>query len=281
MNLGQLWDGLAEDLNREHRKFRGCLSDLNVSVKPDSTLLTDADLAIERLILEHIRRLDTDPVVVAEEDERHAIRAEILRRPGRIWVIDPIDGTAEFVKPAGREFCSVVCLLEDLEPVATFVFAPELGRGATPIRVIGDAGDSSIMVNGHAGARHAGGSWVSVTRSGGTEPRPFETELERAGHRLKVRTTSQTLDMVRTAVGIADLTDPPLPQFGLFLRMNQKVWDGLAGLCLGKIAGLACVDADGNDRVPVSLDLLSQPEPVFGSTIVGDGELVSWLLERM
>lgn len=133
MNLGRLWDGLAEDLDREHRKFRHHLSGLNVSVKPDSTLLTDADLAMESLILEHIRWFDADPVVVAEEDERHVIRSEILERPGRIWVIDPIDGTAEFVKQDSRQFCSVVCLLEDLEPVSAFVFAPELGRGATPM----------------------------------------------------------------------------------------------------------------------------------------------------
>lgn len=281
MNLGKLWDGLAEDLDLEYRKFRRHLSGLNVRVKPNSTLITDADLAVEGLILEHLRRIDPDPVVVAEEDERHAIRSEILLRPGRIWVIDPIDGTAEFVKPESREFCSVVCLLEDLEPVAAFVFAPELGRGGTPIRVVGDVDDSSIMINGQVGARQVGSSWVSVTRSCGTEARPFEAELERVGRQLKIRTTSQTLDMVRTAVDISDLTEPPLPQFDLFLRMNQKVWDGLAGLCLSKIAGLTCVDADGNDLVPVSLDVLRQPEPVFRSTIVGDRELVSWLLSRV
>jgi hypothetical protein len=160
------------------------------------------------------------------------------------------------------------------------VFAPELGHNATPIRVMGDIRDSSITVNGSPASRGAG-KWVSVTRSGGTEPWPFEAGLEQAGYRLKTRTTSQTLDMVRTAVDIEAFADLPLPQFAMFLRADQKVWDGLAGLCLGTIAGLSCVDADGRNRVPVSLDVLSQPEPVFSATIVGDEELVSWLLERM
>jgi 3'(2'), 5'-bisphosphate nucleotidase len=280
MNLARLWDGLADELQREFCKFRSHLTGLDISVKSDNTLLTDADIAIENLIIHHIRAIDPNPVVVAEEDERSTIREEVLRRPGRIWVIDPIDGTAEFVKPEGREFCSVVCLLEDLVPTHAFVFAPELGHGATPIQVTGNVGNSSITVNGSAGDRRAG-QWVSATRSNGTEPRSFEAELEQTGYGLKTRTTSQTLDMVRTAVNVETLTDPPLPQFQMFIRVNQKVWDGLAGLCLGTLAGLVCVDSHGRDRVPVSLDVLSQPEPVFSSTIVGDEELVSWLLERV
>ncbi len=277
MDLGQLWNGLADELNREFRKFRSHLTGLDVRVKADNTLLTDADIAVENLIIDHIRMVDPDPVIVAEEDERDSVRDEVLERPGRIWVIDPIDGTAEFVKRDGREFCSVVCLLENLLPVAAFVFAPELGHDATPIQVIGNAREPSITANGTVVGRRSG-SWVSATRSTGTEPRPFETGLERAGYRLKTRTTLQTLDMVRTAVDVDVFSDLPLPQFKMFLRENQKVWDGLAGVCLGKVAGLACVDADGRDRVPVSTDVLSQPEPVFKTTIVGDKELVSWLL---
>lgn len=129
MNIDQLWDELATDLEQEFRAYRSRLKDLNISVKADKTLLTEADVAIENLIIDRIRRIDPDPVVVAEEDERTAVRKEVLDSPGRIWIIDPIDGTAEFVKPLGKEFCSVVCVLEDLVPVAAFVLAPELGRG--------------------------------------------------------------------------------------------------------------------------------------------------------
>ena len=89
MNLDQLWDELASDLERELRDFRSQLRHLNVSVKPDATLLTDADIAIENLIIDRIRKIGPYPVVVAEEDQRTAPREEVLDSPGRIWIIDP------------------------------------------------------------------------------------------------------------------------------------------------------------------------------------------------
>jgi 3'(2'), 5'-bisphosphate nucleotidase len=283
MNLGQLWDELAGDLERELRGFRSQLRDLNVSVKADNTLLTDADIAVENLIIDRIRKVDPRPVVIAEEDKRTALRNEVLDKPARIWVIDPIDGTAEFVNPGSREFCSVVCLLEDLNPVAAFILASELGRNSTPLVVTASVRDA-VKVNGQDGHRRSkdgGQQWVSVTRSKTELPRPFEHELTQLGYNLKTRTTSQTLDMLRTALDISAFTDLPLPQFQLFMRENQKIWDGLAGLCLGKAVGLVSVDAEGNSRLPISVDTLSQPEPVFKSTIMGDEELVSWLLRQI
>ena len=283
MNLGQFWDELATDLEREFRVYRSRLENLSISVKPDKTLLTDADIAIESMIVDRIRKVDPQPVIIAEEDERTAVRKEVLDSPGRIWVIDPIDGTAEFAKPQGREFCSVVCLLENLVPVAAFILAPELGRDSAPLVITADPDSPAVMVNGRDLRRRTNGGdrWVSVTRSEDVPARTFETGLARLGYSLKTRTTSQTLDMVRTAIDLSDFTDPPLPQFELFMRRDQKAWDGLAGLCLGRVAGLASRDAEGNDRLPVSVDTLSLPEPVFSSTIMGDEELVAWLLERI
>jgi 3'(2'), 5'-bisphosphate nucleotidase len=281
MNLGKFWDELASDLERDFRDYRARLRQLHVSIKTDSTLLTEADVAVEQMIVDRIREIDPNPVIVAEEDERTGLRKEVLDNPSRIWVIDPIDGTAEFVNPESREFCSVVCLLEDRTPVAAFVLAPELGRDATAMLITASVPDGRIEVNGKDSRRSGGARWASLTRSKTESPRPYEEELAQLGYRLKTRTTSQTLDMVRTALDISALTDLELPQFGLFARTRQKVWDGLAGLCLGKAAGLASADASGNERLPVGVEILSQPEPVFRSTIMGDEELVSWLLERI
>lgn len=277
----QLWSELAGDLGREFRNYRSRLRDIDISVKPDKTLLTEADVAVQNLIIDRIREIDPHPVIVAEEDERTTVRKEILEKPERIWVIDPIDGTAEFVKPKGREFCSVVCLLEDLMPAAAFILAPELGTGSTPIVVTASVRDAVVTINGNIASRITRAQWVSATRSKGMPPRSFESELADMGYGIKTRTTSQTLDMVRTALDISAVTDLDLPQFRLFMRKSQKVWDGLAGLCLGRAAGLTSVDAEGNSRLPVSTEILSQQEPVFPSTIMGDEELVSWLLARL
>ncbi|MBO0820190.1 MAG: hypothetical protein J2P26_05000, partial [Nocardiopsaceae bacterium] len=161
--------------------YRSRLGHLDVSVKPDKTLLTEADTTVQSLIIDRIRKIDPYPVIVAEEDERTTVRKEVLDNPGRVWVIDPIDGTAEFVKPRGREFCSVVCLLEDLVPTAAFVLAPELGAGSTPIAITASARDSVITINGNAASRSTSARWVSVTRSKGTSAKAFEAGLADMG----------------------------------------------------------------------------------------------------
>lgn len=166
----QLWSELAGDLGREFRKYRSRLRDIDISVKPDKTLLTEADIAVQNLIIDRIREIDPHPVIVAEEDERTTVRKEILEKPGRIWVIDPIDGTAEFVKPRGREFCSVVCLLEDLMPAAAFILAPELGTGSTPIVVTASVRNAVVTINGNTASRITRAQWVSATRSKGIPP---------------------------------------------------------------------------------------------------------------
>jgi 3'(2'), 5'-bisphosphate nucleotidase len=85
--------------------------------------------------------------------------------------------------------------------------------------------------------------------------------------------------MVRTAVDIASTSRDALPPFDLFYRESQKIWDGLAGLCLGVTSGLAISDGVGAKRLPVSAPILAQAEPMFESTLMGTPEAVKWFLE--
>lgn len=130
-------------------------------------------------------------------------------------------------------------------------------------------------------ASAAGPRWASVTRSSGTEPRGFESPLRAAGFQLKTRTTSQTLDMVRTAIDLSRYTEAVPAHFELFYRPQQKIWDGLAGLCLGETAGRRSTDHTGAARVPVDVATLRQAEPTFDSTILGPPEAVEWFLKLM
>jgi len=50
----------------------------------------------------------------------------------------------------------------------------------------------------------------------------YQGELLARGYRLKTRTTSQTLDMVRTCVDLAPYTDPALESFGLFYANSRR-----------------------------------------------------------
>jgi len=279
MDLDEFWQDLAGDLGRLFADYRGRLQDLDVRTKADRTLLTEADLAVQELVKDRIRALDASAVIVAEEDDRTGIRTELDADPELVWVIDPIDGTAEFVRPDRHEFCSVVCLLREREPVAAFVFAPDLGVDGRPLVVTADRTTGAVCVNGTPLPRVPGRSAVkaaSVTRSANTDPRPFEGKLVDAGYELKTRTTSQTLDMLRTALDIRPFSDRPQPTFDLFYRPEQKVWDGAAGLCLGETVGMRTADGQGGARLPVPVEILRQPEPTFDVTVMGVPEVVEW-----
>jgi 3'(2'), 5'-bisphosphate nucleotidase len=126
-----LWAELEQRLLPTFADYRSRLAELPIEVKADRTLLTEADIAVQALIIDAVRTLEPDAVVIAEEDDRTDLREDVLTSRGHIWVVDPIDGTAEFVQPGQVEFCSVVCLLEEWQPAAAFVLAPELGRGGS------------------------------------------------------------------------------------------------------------------------------------------------------
>ncbi|MFV2103220.1 inositol monophosphatase family protein [Micromonospora sp. LOL_024] len=124
MNLDRLWTDLTAELLGMLASFRSRVVDIDVQEKADHTLLTEADLAIEAMIISRIQALDPTARVLAEESGSGAWRPGVDEEPERIWVIDPIDGTAEIVRPHSVEFCSVVCLLERREPVAALIVAP-------------------------------------------------------------------------------------------------------------------------------------------------------------
>ncbi|GAA1959250.1 inositol monophosphatase family protein [Kitasatospora viridis] len=273
------WSDLEERLLPLFTDYRDRLADLPVHLKADHTLLTEADVAAQSLIVQHIRGLEPDAVIIAEEDERSTVRDEVAQSDGRVWVIDPIDGTAEFVQQGHSEFCSVVCLLEDWRPSAAFVLAPELGAGRSPLRVTADVASRTVRIGGRpAPMPTATGQWISATRSAGTPPRVFDSAAERAGYRLKLRTTSQTVDMLRTAIDLGATTDPPLPSFDLFWRRKQKLWDGAAGIAIGTALGLRSADEHG-EPLPFGPEFLSAATPTFESSVMGHPEAVAWFLD--
>ncbi|WP_140158105.1 inositol monophosphatase family protein [Micromonospora sp. NBS 11-29] len=281
MRLEHLWSELATELLAALAPYRSRIAEIDVREKADRTLLTEADLAVEKMIIDKIRAVDPAARVVAEESGSGSWRPDIDEEPERIWVIDPIDGTAEFVQSQSTEFCSVVCLLERREPVATLIVAPELGTDRTPIVVHASRAENVISVNGRPAALNNAPEptlVASLTRSSTSEAPRHEAAVAEAGYRLKTRTTSQTLDMLRTALDLTELCEGA-PRFDLFYRPRQKVWDGLAGLCLGEIVGLMSTDIDGVKRLPVSIETLAQPEPTFPSTVMGRPEAVKWFVE--
>ena len=274
-----LWNHLHAELLPVFAKYRSRIASLPVEVKADRTLLTEADVVVQNLIINAIRDIEPAAVIIAEEDERTSRRDDVLASNGRVWVIDPIDGTAEFVQGGHIEFCSVVCVLEDWQPKSAFILAPELGIGHTPLWIAVDSAARKIVVNGALinTSTRDNSRWLSMTRSKDSPVPAVENHATAAGYRVKTRTTSQTVDMIRVSIDIRALTEPALPPFDLFWRREQKLWDGVAGVCLSRAVGLRECDERGT-RLPLGPNLLSAPTPTFPSTVVGRPDTVDWFL---
>ena len=115
-------------------------SDIEVSLKGRANVVTDADLASERLILDYVGAEYPQFGILSEES------APVAGSSPYTWVVDPIDGTRNFAEGIPH-FCVVVAVAEGsdvvagvtYDPVRDEMFAAQRGHGATlngePIRV--------------------------------------------------------------------------------------------------------------------------------------------------
>src|SRR5579871_3256717 len=96
--------------------------DFSVERKDDNSPLTEADLAAHRAIVDGLRLLTSQIPILSEESAEHA-EWRTRQQWVRYWLVDPLDGTREFIKRNG-EFTVNIALIEDHAPSLGVVFAP-------------------------------------------------------------------------------------------------------------------------------------------------------------
>jgi 3'(2'), 5'-bisphosphate nucleotidase len=99
-------------------------SAFTVEQKDDNSPLTQADLESQRIIIAALNRL-TPEVPILSEESATAPWSE-RQNWGELWVVDPLDGTREFVKRNG-EFTVNIALVKNHEPILGVVSAPAKG----------------------------------------------------------------------------------------------------------------------------------------------------------
>ena len=111
---------------------------LQVSSKGDIDLVTEADLASEKLIIERIRSYYPRHAILAEESGATAGAAALPGKSEWLWIIDPLDGTTNyahgypcFCVSIGLACAGVVELAVIYDPTRDELFAAERGQGAT------------------------------------------------------------------------------------------------------------------------------------------------------
>ncbi|GLO59569.1 3'(2'),5'-bisphosphate nucleotidase CysQ [Vibrio sp. MACH09] len=93
-------------------------------IKSDETPVTSADLAAHKLISEKLSELTPDIPVLSEEAADIAL--EKRAQWDRYWLVDPLDGTQEFIARSG-DFATIIALVENNRPVMGVVYAPVSG----------------------------------------------------------------------------------------------------------------------------------------------------------
>ena len=206
-------------------------SDFAVEHKDDRSPLTAADLASHHIIVEGLGALTPDVPVLSEESAGIAWAAR--ERWSRYWLVDPLDGTREFVKRNG-EFTVNIALIDDHRPVLGVVQQPVGGELAVAWRGggawIGRPGEKTRRVTTR---KRASPLVVAGSRSHASEREAGM--LARLGHHAKLPMGS-SLKFLRIASAEADL----------YLRLGPtSEWDTAAGQCVLEEAGGAVRDLRG------------------------------------
>jgi 3'(2'), 5'-bisphosphate nucleotidase len=207
-------------------------SAFSVNAKADASPVTEADVQAEALITAGLQRLAPDIPLVAEE----AVAAAgcIPDCGERFWLVDPLDGTREFVSRNG-EFTVNIALIERGEPVLGVVGIPVQGR------VYAGARGQGAWVDDGQGRRAIGcravpaeGVTVVASRSHGDDNalRQFLNGRQVAG----VVHAGSSLKLCLIAEARADL----------YPRHSRTMeWDIAAGHAVLSAAGGAVLDLDG------------------------------------
>jgi 3'(2'), 5'-bisphosphate nucleotidase len=204
--------------------------DFAVTEKADASPLTQADLAAHRCIVSLLPDLDGGLPILSEESAH--IDWPARRAWSRYWLVDPLDGTREFIKKNG-EFTVNIALIDRGVPVLGAVYAPAMDW---------------LLVGGHGiGARWQQGAQSGIARVAGA-PRPLRVAASRSHRDI---TTQAYLDRIgsvdtvglgsslkfcKIATGEVDL----YPRFG-----PTSEWDTAAAQAVLEAAGGGVFTLDG------------------------------------
>jgi 3'(2'), 5'-bisphosphate nucleotidase len=226
----------------------------DISLKADQSPLTEADQASHDLLVARLSHLTPDVPVVSEEDPAGAGGRPVSLRH---WLIDPLDGTKEFIKGTD-EFTVNIALINDSGPALGVVLAPALGlmyhaiAGTGAWRQLGDSPIEAIHTRPADTARLA--IVASKDHAG-----PQVSALLNRFPAATLKNMGSSLKFCLVAEGSADI----------YLRdVPTMEWDTAAAQCVVESAGGAVLTMDG-ERLSYGKPGLKNPSLIA----VGDRSL--------
>jgi len=224
--------------------------EIDVESKSDNSPLTQADLTAHRIIESCLKQLTPDIPVLSEEsaDIPYATRSQWQR----YWLVDPLDGTREFIKRNG-EFTVNIALIEGSKATVGVVYAP-----AMDLLYYADENGAYKQQDGHAVAAikarelNPGDVTIAGSRShSDARLQKFVKNIEKKLSPVKLIPMGSSLKICMVAEGAADL----YPRLGL-----TSEWDTAAAQCVLEKAGGALQDTQGKPLLYNRKDSLLNPE---------------------
>lgn len=204
----------------------------NVTQKSDESPLTAADLASHRTIIDGLTLIT--PEIPKLSEESTGITWRERQQWQRYWLIDPLDGTKEFIKRNG-EFTVNIALVDNGLPILSVVYAPVLDKCYSGIFGEGawlDDGQQRQTLDVSAQQT------AEVTRVVGSRSHPSEhmqSFLAQLGE-VEVVPVGSSLKLCMVAEGKAEI----YPRLGPTCE-----WDTAAGHCVAISAGAVVLDPQG------------------------------------
>ncbi len=238
-------------------------TDFDVQTKEDTSPLTAADLAAHETILAGLKKLTPGWPILSEEAAE--IGFEIRSGWSRYWLVDPLDGTREFVNRNG-EFTVNIALIDDHRPVLGVVHVPVSGRDYFACRESGawrqDSGEDPVSIKASTTCRRP----VRVVGSKSHRGSSLDAFLERLGD-YELVPMGSSLKICLVADGSADI----YPRLG-----PTSEWDTAAAQAVVEVAGGQMTNIDGEAiRYNQKADMLNPFFLVFGDSSVDWSRLLT------
>ncbi len=233
MNLAQLIDpvvALATEAGQAILEVYA--SDFDVQAKDDQSPLTQADMASQHIIVQGLNSLTPDLPILSEESGLPDF--EERRKWNPYWLVDPLDGTREFVSRNG-EFTVNIALIEDHQPVLGVVHVPV--RHTTYAGCQGLGADKRVDGNAPQpiGVAMTSASPVRVVGSRSHRGTSLDRFLQNLGD-FEMHPTGSSLKFCLVAEGEADV----YPRLG-----PTSEWDTAAAQAVVEQAGGVVLELDG------------------------------------
>ena len=225
---------------------------IKASIKNDDQLVTQADVRCQKIIIEQIKQRYPDHGFIAEEGKDGKLFKQTPRGDSKIyWVIDPIDGTNNFVHRMLSFAVSIAAMLEG-QTIAAAIYEPATDSMFTAVKD-GDAQLNSRRII-------ASTSEMSQFTSIGIESY-YEDKtpawVAKLMNMTRIRCLGTTaMHLAYTAKG----------SFIGTIIVKPKLWDVAAGAFIAKTAGAVVTDSNGNDIFPINVENYDgQPIPTIAA----------------